>query len=159
MAAQFLKEKICSEDIVLSLDSEVLQTRGKLTPFNAFSLPYSVEEISVGVALNARPTLKVLQNTFAKLGGAEDVAFKVYPAVNPSEAINKAQLEEYLEAKSDKDNVLELDNSDAYTPLTDYNPATKRYVDAKFLNGASGTFTSADGKTITVSAGLITEIL
>ena len=31
--------------------------------------------------------------------------------------------------KADKANVLELDNTDAFTPTTDYEPATKKYVD------------------------------
>lgn len=31
--------------------------------------------------------------------------------------------------KANKDNVLELDNEIEYTPITDYNPVTKKYVD------------------------------
>ncbi len=34
-----------------------------------------------------------------------------------------------LALKADKDNVLELDNTDAFTPDSDYEPATKKYVD------------------------------
>jgi len=34
-----------------------------------------------------------------------------------------------IDAKVDKDNVLELDNETEYTPAGDYNPATKKYVD------------------------------
>lgn len=34
-----------------------------------------------------------------------------------------------LDAKADKVNVLELDNTDAFTPSADYEPATKKYVD------------------------------
>ena len=34
----------------------------------------------------------------------------------------------------------------------------KAYVDGKFTSGASGSFTTADGKTITVTGGLITNI-
>lgn len=38
-----------------------------------------------------------------------------------------------IDAKVDKDNVLELDNETEYTPAGDYNPATKKYVDDKTL--------------------------
>lgn len=34
-----------------------------------------------------------------------------------------------IDLKADKDNVLELNNTDAFTPTTDYHPATKVYVD------------------------------
>jgi len=36
--------------------------------------------------------------------------------------------------KSDKSNVLELDNTDSYTPTNDYHPATKKYVDSRWTN-------------------------
>lgn len=35
----------------------------------------------------------------------------------------------YADTKADKSNVLELDNTTAYTPSEDYHPATKKYVD------------------------------
>jgi len=36
--------------------------------------------------------------------------------------------------KADKTNVLELDNTDAYTPTADTHPATKGYVDNQWIN-------------------------
>ncbi len=159
MSVNMYKEKACVEDMELSLSASVVQTRGSLTPFNAFYLPYTTSELSVGVALNNRYTKAEMQGSFARVDGDETVAFKVYPAVNPNEATSKQQVEDYLGFKADKTNVLELNNSVSYTPLSDYNPATKRYVDEQFVGGASGTFTSADGKTITVLSGLITEIV
>ncbi len=159
MSANLFKEKICVEDIELSLDTSVEQTRGTLTPFNAFFIPYNTTELSVGVALNNRYTKAETQANFAKIAGDDTIAFKVFPAINLNEATSKQQVEDYLDYKADKDNVLELNNSNLYTPLSDYNPATKRYVDQQFVDGASGSFTSADGKTITVLGGLITEIV
>ncbi len=38
-------------------------------------------------------------------------------------------LEEDLDTKADKSNVLELDNEDEFTPSEDYHPSTKKYVD------------------------------
>ena len=159
MSANLFKEKICVEDIELSLDASVEQSRGTLTPFNAFYIPYNTTDLSVGVALNNRYSKAETQAGFAKLGGDDTVAFKAFPAINANEAIVLSQLTTILADKADKDNVLELNNSDLYTPLSDYNPATKRYVDEQFTSGASGSFTSADGKTITVLGGLITEIV
>lgn len=49
---------------------------------------------------------------------------------------NLAEIEQNTDAinllennKADKNNVLELDNTDSYTPTLDYHPATKKYVD------------------------------
>ena len=53
MAIVFNKEKVVVEDIVLSMDNTIDQSRGTMTPFNASHLPYSVSE-SVTDALNAR---------------------------------------------------------------------------------------------------------
>jgi len=159
MAASLFKEKICVEDIELSLDSSIEQTRGTLTPFNAFFIPYNLTDLTVGLALNNRYSKAESQSYFAKRDGDDTIAFKVYPAVNVNEATSLQQVHTLLDEKSDKDNVLELNNSDLYVPLSDYNPATKRYVDQQFVDGASGSFTSADGKTITVLGGLIMEIV
>jgi hypothetical protein len=41
--------------------------------------------------------------------------------------------------KADKSNVLELDNTDEFTPTADYHPATKKYVD-DVSGGGAGTF-------------------
>lgn len=41
-----------------------------------------------------------------------------------------------INKKADKTNVLELDNTNAYTPTSDYHPATKKYVDM-IAGGAS----------------------
>jgi len=40
-----------------------------------------------------------------------------------------ADVQAELDLKADKSNVLELDNTDAFTPDADYEPATKKYVD------------------------------
>ena len=47
------------------------------------------------------------------------------------------------------------------SPIAANNPANKAYVDNSIdsaISGATGTFTSQDGKTITVTNGLITNI-
>ena len=41
-----------------------------------------------------------------------------------------------LNSKADKTNVLELDNTDVFTPDADYEPATKKYVDDNEFGGA-----------------------
>lgn len=47
---------------------------------------------------------------------------------------NTTEVDTSLNLKSDKSNVLELDNTDTYTPTLDYHPSTKKYVDDKLLN-------------------------
>ncbi|MEP0367421.1 MAG: tail fiber domain-containing protein [Cyclobacteriaceae bacterium] len=42
---------------------------------------------------------------------------------------NQQDLSDALDAKADKSNILELDNTTAYTPTADYHPTTKEYVD------------------------------
>lgn len=115
-------------------------------------------------------------DTKADLNGSTIETFNVADAVNNTEAVNKLQVNNLLASKSDiayvdgeldlksnKDNVLELDNNTAYSPLFDYNPSTKKYVDdsinSSFQNGTSGTFMSQDNKTITVVNGLIVGII
>lgn len=41
--------------------------------------------------------------------------------------------------KADKSNVLELDNTDTFTPTADYHPATKKYVDDAVVGGGGYT--------------------
>lgn len=41
--------------------------------------------------------------------------------------------QEYAEQKADKNNVLEKDNMEPYSPTSPYNPATKKYVDDKLM--------------------------
>lgn len=43
-----------------------------------------------------------------------------------------------LAAKAAKANVLELDNTDAFTPSSDYHPATKKYIDDQVIAAGSG---------------------
>lgn len=44
--------------------------------------------------------------------------------------------QEYAEKKADKINVLQKDNTEPYSPVSSYNPATKKYVDDK-LQGST----------------------
>ena len=45
-----------------------------------------------------------------------------------------------LNLKADKSNVLELDNTDVFTPTADYHPSTKKYVDDNAGGGGGGKF-------------------
>lgn len=42
---------------------------------------------------------------------------------------NQVTINSIIDAKASKDNVLELDNTDVYSPSSEYHPATKKYVD------------------------------
>lgn len=43
-----------------------------------------------------------------------------------------------LGLKADKANVLELDNTDVFTPTANYHPATKKYIDDQVIGAGSG---------------------
>jgi len=170
------KEKIVVEDIELSMDNSVTQSRGTLTPFNAAYLPFEVNK-SVATALNERYLASYVDANFAKLAGDDTVAFKVALAVTSNEAVPLAQMQAEIDTLTDdkarKDNVLLKSDpnglNDGYTPSNDYSPATKKYADGliadKFLGAITGKFIAksiADGTTnvtVTVINGVITEIL
>lgn len=57
-----------------------------------------------------------------------------------------------LDAKTHKIN-------NVVNPTAAQDAATKSYVDGKFTAGATGSFTTNDGKTVTVTNGLITAIV
>lgn len=48
--------------------------------------------------------------------------------------INLAQLLKLKKKKADKDNVLEKDNVTPFTPTDDWQPATKKYIDDRFID-------------------------
>jgi surface protein len=58
-----------------------------------------------------------------------------------------------LDLKADKTNVLELDNTTAFTPTADYHPATKKYVDDEAVqsNGTSTYYGTGAGFTETAT--------
>ena len=176
MAIIFGKEKIVVEDIVLSMDTTIEQSRGTMTPFNAAHLPYTASE-SVSTALANRYTSSYIDSNFAKLNGDSTVSFKVNNASNNDEAINLFQLDSEIDTvnnnKASKTNVLLKSDpgglNDGYNPANDYSPATKKYADGliadKFLGAITGKFIAksiVDGTTdvtVTVTNGVITEIL
>jgi len=56
---------------------------------------------------------------------------------------DQTDLQDALDLKSDKTNVLELDNTTAFTPDADYEPATKKYVDDN-AGGGGGSAAGSD---------------
>lgn len=161
MSVIITKELGGADDLVFGFGS-VVQTRGNILAINSGVIPFSLTE-SIEDALNARSTTVVGDNRWASIFGSPAHLFRVADAISADEAVNKGQLDTEIGLKADKLNVLELDNNTPFAPLFDYNPTTKKYVDdsiyTAFQSGVSGSFTSADGKTITVTGGLITGII
>ncbi len=83
---------------------------------------------------------------YAKLNGNSGEIFKVADPVDDADAINKHYFVTNLQVavdslnsnKADKNNVLELDNTDSYIPTTDYHPVTKKYVDGVLVAIGAG---------------------
>lgn len=69
-------------------------------------------------------------------------------------ATNASNISTLNTNKADKSNVLELDNTDVFTPTADYHPATKKYVDDG-AGGGSHQETWQTATTSTTSAGTI----
>jgi len=169
------KEKVAVEDIELSMDTSVLQSRGDVTPFNAAHLPYSVTE-SVAVAQDNRYLSTYIDANFAKIAGDSTQTFEVADATLDTEAVSKGQMDIEIatltDSKADKTNVLLKSDpnglNDGYVPANDYSPSTKKYADGliadKFLGAITGKFIAksiVDGTTdvtVTVTNGVITEI-
>ena len=171
----FGKELLTVEDMVLSMDATIDQTRGAMTPFNASHLPYSATE-NVKAALDARYTATYINANFAKLGGDSSNVFEVATATAGTHAITLTQYNSGISAletgKANKDNVLlKVDpdgTNDGYHPINDYSPCTKKYSDGliadKFLGAITGKFvamSTVDGSdvTVTVTNGVITGIV
>lgn len=71
--------------------------------------------------------------SFLKLSNnLSDVPDKTAARSNLS-VYSQTYLNTQLNLKADKDNVLELNNQDSYTPTSNYHPATKLYVDSIIL--------------------------
>jgi hypothetical protein len=160
------KELIVLEDLALGFGTSNT-SRGSVTLFNAAYLPYDLST-TVAKALDARPTLAYTDVTYAKINGNGTLVFSVADGVTALQAVNKRQLDNKADTsamalKADKTNVLQLNNSASYAPSTDFNPATKLYVDTsiynRFSGSVSGSFTSQEGKIVTVTNGLITGIV
>lgn len=165
MGIVFSKELLAVNDIYFGFGT-ITQTRGIVTLFNSAYLPYSISQ-SVTQAIDSRPTLAEADIRYAPIGGNALQVFDVANGITGTDAVNFSQLDlkansTEVALKAYKTDVLEKTNSVSYIPLTDYNPATKRYVDESILNrftfGATGTFHSQEGKVITVTNGLITGI-
>jgi hypothetical protein len=172
MAIAFKKEKIVVEDIVLSMDTTIEQSRGTLTPFNAAYLPYSTTQ-SVTAALDDRYTKSESDSRYAYKAGSDTQAFNVAMAVNGSEAVNLTQMETAINdldtRKVEEGTVLRTDiDNGTYNPQYPSSPATKQYVDAqiedKFLGAVTGKFIaknidgSGNDVTVQVTNGVITQI-
>lgn len=162
MSITLTKEKICVEDMLYSLDGTIEQDRGFLTPINATHIPYIIN-FSVGQALDVRPTLDLVDTTYAKVNGNTLEIFNCADGLSPLNVLNKAQIEDLLSYKADKNNVLQLNNTLMYTPTIGTHPATKSYVDTSTANAFedaldAGSFLTFEGKVVTVINGLITGI-
>jgi len=165
MAIIVKKGTILVEDVEFGFDPSTQERGG--SQLNASHLPYTLSQ-SVTDGLNYRYTGTYVEANFAAIGGADVTIFNVANGISGFNAVNFTQLDlkedkTAVALKADKTNVLELDNNDTFSPLFDYNPSTKKYVDdsifTAFQSGVSGSFTAQSGETITVTNGLITGII
>jgi len=133
------KELLVLEDILTGVGT-VVQVRGVGTLINASNLSFNgTISIAAAIALKADASYVDSQVlTRALLAGSTLQTFDVATATLGSHATTLLQMNTALALKSDitsmnlkadKANVLELNNSTAFTPTSPYQPATKKYVD------------------------------
>lgn len=165
MGLSVSKNKALVEDIEFGIGASAQTRTG--TKVDATFLPYSVSE-SVSAALDARYTAVYTLANFANINGNSLNLFEVANGTIGNEAVNFGQLDlkedkTVVATKADKTNVLEKDNITSYTPLFDYNPTTKVYVDNAVFNafttGLSTSFQTGDGRTATFTNGLLTGLI
>jgi len=171
MATTLLKEKLVVEDMELSMDTEVTQGRGILTPFNAFFLPYS-STLTTGAALDDRYTKAEIVAGFAAIGGSDSEQFKVQDGSLNEHAVNRGQMlasDDLLDvAKAEKSEVIRKGAGETYAPSAGTDPVNKTYADGliadKFLGAITAQFIAKDivdgttDVTVTVTNGVITGI-
>ena len=170
MATILTKEKLVVEDMELSMDAEVVQDRGTLTPFNAAYLPYSVTE-SVADAIASRYTISESDTRFAQVAGNATTSFNVATALLATEAVPLSQLTSRLltlsQAKVEMADVIVKGGGTTYIPITGTDPVNKTYADGliadKFLGAVTTQFIakniSGDDVTVTVTNGVITGVV
>jgi len=137
----FKKEKLVEEDVDFGL-GESVQSRGIGKQVNADSIPYDMID-TVKSKLDKSADIADL-DAYALKNGNSAEKFEVADGTTPTEAVSKSQMETALADKADdataakKDNVLERDNTDVYSPTLDYHPTTKKYVDDTVVNIGAG---------------------
>ena len=165
MPVQLTKELILAEDIDFG-DGPSLQVRGG-NKLNGSHIPYSDTQ-SLNDAMSIRPTAVEVGVSYAPILGNASNLFKVANGISGNDAVTFQQMdtkEDRTEValKAYKADVLELNNQTPYQPVNDYHPATKKFVDDSIFNafkrGISGSFGDNNGKTVTVTNGLITGII
>ncbi len=151
------KESVVVADIALGMGT-VAQIRGTQDELNASHIPFDATK-SVTDELNLKESASSVDAKLAlkaELAGLATQLFNVAVAVDPSHAVDKAQfdaaiallapttyVDSELTLKADKTNVLELDNLDAFAPVSDYQPSTKKYVDDTLIGIGAGDMTKA----------------
>ena len=155
------KELAVKEDIVWGWGT-VTQTRdlisGGVGPqdyhkVNASIVPAAdelgAETSDVQTELDKRLTIINAAKTYALIGGSPTQTFHVAPATAGTHATPQAQVTAQIAAAvsgiannyAKRDNVLGLDQTTPFTPTTNYQPATKLYVDNKLTAIGAGDMT------------------
>jgi len=154
---RFTKEGGVVADLVFGMGT-VTQSRGVQEQINASHIPFDATK-SVADELNLKENIVDIDAKLAlkaELAGAIAQVFSVAPATDPAHAVDKAQFDAALALlasityvdgelllKADKTNVLELDNTDVFAPVSDYQPSTKKYVDDTLIGIGAGDMTKA----------------
>ncbi len=99
-------------------DSQILNKPTTITSTQA-------SEIETNNAKNSYPTADATKLSGIESGAEVNVNSDWSATSGDSKILNKPDLSNYVE----KSNVLQLDNTTAFTPDADYEPATKKYVD------------------------------
>ena len=127
----------------LSLDVLIPAVNVVVNTLNSLKLDFRVTSNDIkAIRINSDNVIEVSLNGVSYIavsdpkGSTEELKTYITNYVNQ---IN----ETLIETKADKNNVLEKDNTEAYTPTLEYHPATKKYVDDAVFNTGAADMTKA----------------
>lgn len=154
---RFNKEGGVVADLVFGMGT-VTQARGVQEAINGSHIPYDGTK-SLTEQIDLKATEADVDDKLAlkaDLNGSTGAVFNIATGVASTHAITKAQFDSavallaslsYVDAqlllKADKTNVLELSNVNAFSPTSDYQPSTKKYVDDTLIGIGAGDMTKA----------------
>jgi hypothetical protein len=153
-----------SESVLQALDNRFTESESDSRYARTNGNANNIFEVAVASGGAQAPQMDQVQTMVNARAAKTDVILKgdttAYVPLYDNDPTNKVFVENAVQDL--RDNTLLKNNTAEFNPIGDYNPSTKKYVDdavAPLSSNITTTFTTTDGKTITVENGLITGVV